>query len=86
MDSTKFSCQKCRYVYDPKSDMDEGIPFDELPGDWLCPKCFSADKSEFIAIKLEGEPNKNVAMKGVALTAQWAEETAKTEGKYLEWQ
>ena len=42
----KFKCQKCRYIYDPKSDLDEGIPFDELPGDWLCPKCFS-DKSEF---------------------------------------
>ena len=50
MDFVKFRCQKCRYTYDPESDFDEGIPFDELPGDWLCPKCYS-DKSEFIAVE-----------------------------------
>lgn len=46
MDTTKFSCKKCSYVYDPQSDLDDGVPFNELPGDWLCPKCFS-DTTEF---------------------------------------
>lgn len=49
MDTIKFTCKKCAYVYDPQSNMDEGIPFDELPGDWLCPKCFT-DKSDFVPV------------------------------------
>lgn len=54
----KYKCQKCRYIYDPQSDQDEGLPFSELPGDWLCPKCFS-DKSEFIPAKDEKPATKS---------------------------
>jgi rubredoxin len=52
MDTMKFICQKCSYIYDPQSDLDDGMPFKELPGDWLCPKCFN-DKSEYIPLKKE---------------------------------
>ena len=52
MDAIKFKCKKCGYIYDPQSDEDEGLPFVDLPGDWLCPKCF-CDKSEFIPDKDE---------------------------------
>ena len=62
MDTMKFSCQNCRYVYDPQSKVDDGVPFDELPGDWLCPKCFKADKSEFIEVK-DGKPGQKEGIK-----------------------
>lgn len=70
MDSMKFSCQKCRYIYDPKSDVDEGVAFDELPGDWLCPKCFSADKSEFIAMNKHKSKPRVAVPDGIPVTAQ----------------
>jgi len=44
----KHICSVCAYVYD---DEIEGVPFDELPDDWVCPIC-TADKSFFEA---EGE-------------------------------
>ncbi len=39
----KHICSVCAYVYD---DEIEGVPFDELPDDWVCPIC-TADKSFF---------------------------------------
>lgn len=40
----KWRCAICQYVYDPAvGDQDNGVPagtpFDELPGDWVCPVC-----------------------------------------------
>ena len=40
----KYQCTVCGYIYDPeKGDPDSGIKpgtaFEELPDDWLCPKC-----------------------------------------------
>jgi rubredoxin len=46
----------CGYVYDPaagdpENDVVPGMPFEKLPGDWVCPLC-GAEKSEFVK---EGE-------------------------------
>jgi hemerythrin-like domain-containing protein/rubredoxin len=47
----KWKCTVCGYIYDPeKGDPEHGInagvPFDELPEDWVCPIC-SAPKQDF---------------------------------------
>ncbi len=54
MDSPKFLCPSCGYVYDPEDgDMTAGIapgtPFEDLPDDWICPLC-GINKSEFTEI------------------------------------
>ncbi len=48
----KAKCSVCGYVYDPRrgdpvSDVETGVEFDDLPGDWVCPIC-RAKKSKFI--------------------------------------
>lgn len=47
----RYKCSVCGYIYDPElGDSDNGIkpgvPFEELPGDWVCPVC-GAQKSQF---------------------------------------
>jgi len=47
----KWQCTICGYIYDPeKGDPESGIPagtpFEELPGDWVCPEC-GAPKEDF---------------------------------------
>lgn len=47
----KYKCSICGFVYDPaegdaSSGIEPGIPFDELPSDYLCPVC-GAGKEEF---------------------------------------
>jgi rubredoxin len=47
----KYECLACNYIYDPaKGDPENGVPpgtpFEELPGDWVCPLC-GAGKDEF---------------------------------------
>lgn len=47
----RYVCTVCGYVYDPeKGDPDNGIvpgiPFEELPDDWVCPVC-GAGKDKF---------------------------------------
>jgi rubredoxin len=47
----KYVCGICGYVYDPAvGDPDAGVaagvPFEELPEDWVCPLCGAA-KDEF---------------------------------------
>lgn len=32
-----YVCTVCGYVYDPEEN--GGIPFEELPEDWVCPMC-----------------------------------------------
>ena len=49
----KYVCEVCGYVYDPaEGDPDHGIkpgtPFDQIPGDWVCPVCGVA-KDQFSA-------------------------------------
>lgn len=33
----KYVCSVCGYVYDPAEN--DGVPFEELPDDWKCPRC-----------------------------------------------
>lgn len=33
----KYVCSICGYVYDPAEH--DGVPFEDLPDDWKCPKC-----------------------------------------------
>ena len=35
--SGKYVCSICGYVYDPAEH--NGVPFEELPADWKCPRC-----------------------------------------------
>ncbi|MDY6842645.1 MAG: flavin reductase [Thermodesulfobacteriota bacterium] len=47
----RYKCAVCGYVYDPKKGDPEGniapgVPFEELPDDWVCPVC-GAGKGEF---------------------------------------
>jgi pyruvate oxidase len=43
---TKLRCTVCNYIYDEEK---EGIKFDDLPSDWVCPIC-SAPKSAFVPL------------------------------------
>lgn len=47
----KHRCEVCNYIYDPaegvpKSGVEAGTPFEDLPEDWVCPEC-GAPKSKF---------------------------------------
>jgi rubredoxin len=47
----KYICTVCGHVYDPEEgDEDGGIasgtPFEDIPEDWVCPKC-GTQKSDF---------------------------------------
>ncbi len=51
VDTDKFKCKVCGYIYDPAQGDPEvnikpGVPFNELPAGWVCPVCGAA-KSEF---------------------------------------
>ena len=51
----KYICTVCNYVYEPvKRDLhgniEPGIPFENLPDDWVCPVC-GADKSQFKVVE-----------------------------------
>jgi rubredoxin len=40
----KYICDVCGYIYDPAQgdtagEIKPGIPFEELPPDWVCPLC-----------------------------------------------
>ncbi|WP_425802214.1 rubredoxin [Desulfitobacterium sp. Sab5] len=40
----KYVCTICGYVYDPAvgdpdSGIAPGIPFEDIPEDWVCPEC-----------------------------------------------
>ena len=40
----KWQCMVCGYIYDPAegdpdNGVDPGIPFGDLPEDWVCPEC-----------------------------------------------
>jgi len=43
---TKYRCPSCGYIYDEE---EEGIRFEELPDNWICPVCGEV-KSEFIKL------------------------------------
>lgn len=39
----KYVCKLCGYVYD---EVEEGVKFEDLPEDWVCPLC-GVGKEEF---------------------------------------
>lgn len=54
MDDSLHGCMVCGYLYDPRvGDPDRGIAagtrFEDLPDDWLCPRC-RAPKDEFMPL------------------------------------
>lgn len=47
----KWECLVCGYIYnpaegDPEGGIPPGMPFEELPSDWVCPQC-GAEKEMF---------------------------------------
>ncbi len=56
----KYVCPICGYIYDEEK---EGIPFDELPDNWVCPLCgasknvFEVEKTEEDTVKVEEVKN-----------------------------
>jgi flavin reductase (DIM6/NTAB) family NADH-FMN oxidoreductase RutF/rubredoxin len=42
----RYECPACGYIYDEAK---EGVKFEDLPDDWVCPVC-GEDKSEFILL------------------------------------
>jgi len=40
----KYRCKICGYIYDPEIGdnpfIKPGISFEDLPDDWLCPRCW----------------------------------------------
>jgi len=51
----KYSCDLCEWVYDPELGVPEegitpGVPFEDLPEDFICPDC-GAGKVDFSPIE-----------------------------------
>jgi rubredoxin len=49
----RFKCDSCGFIYDPRegdpsSGIGPGIPFSDLPSDYICPIC-GAGKDDFYA-------------------------------------
>ena len=42
----KWECELCGYIYDEDI---EGVPFEDLSEDWVCPEC-GASKDEFVKL------------------------------------
>jgi rubredoxin len=47
----RYKCNVCGYIYDPEQGepsygIDPGIPFNDLPADYICPVC-GAGKDEY---------------------------------------
>lgn len=47
LDMSKYECQVCGHIYDPNlgdaaSAIPPGVPFENLPEDWVCPDCGAA--------------------------------------------
>lgn len=48
----KYACELCGWEYDeelgdPDNGLDAGVPFEDLPDDFVCPLC-GAEKDEFV--------------------------------------
>ena len=85
----KHVCSVCAYVYD---DDVEGVPFDQLPDDWVCPIC-TADRGFFESedgggAGSGGPPTNEISHKGEGegeesiedYLAQWRRDTHALEG------
>lgn len=47
----RYICTNCGYIYDPATgdpahNLPAGVPFEDLPDDWVCPICY-VPKSQF---------------------------------------
>jgi len=42
----KWRCIPCDYIYDPAEGDEEGVAFEDLPENWVCPIC-GVGKDEF---------------------------------------
>lgn len=43
---TRYICANCGYIYDPRqgdplNDIPAGVPFENLPEQWVCPLCYA---------------------------------------------
>ena len=52
-----WKCTKCGYIYDPRvgdsrSEVSKGTAFEDLPDDWVCPRC-GVDKDKFVRIEVD---------------------------------
>ncbi len=50
----KWRCMTCGYIYDPEegdpdSGIESGTRFEELPDDWVCPRC-GVSKEMFVKL------------------------------------
>lgn len=50
-----YKCKVCGYIYDPekgepRTGIEPGTPFEELPDNWICPSC-GAPKRLFVIIQ-----------------------------------
>ena len=43
----KYECEVCGYIYDEAV---EGVKFEDLPEDWVCPLC-GVPKSSFVKVE-----------------------------------
>lgn len=53
--ANRYGCMVCGYTYDPcagdaSQHIPPGTPFDQLPGDWVCPHCHVVQRM-FVALK-----------------------------------
>jgi rubredoxin len=51
----KYVCTVCDWIYDPEAgvpelDIEPGIPFEDLPDDFMCPEC-GVGKEDFEPIE-----------------------------------
>lgn len=51
---SRYVCNICGYIYDPEAGDSEGgiapgTPFEDIPGDWVCPEC-GVTKDQFTRI------------------------------------
>jgi rubredoxin len=47
----RYVCINCAYIYDPAqgdplNNIPPGVPFEDLPDEWVCPMCY-ATKDKF---------------------------------------
>ena len=62
----KYRCRVCGYIYDEEK---EGVPFSELPDDWVCPVC--GEGKEGFELMDEGDSPASVSAPTVA---SWEED------------
>jgi len=51
IDKVYWECQVCDFAYD---EVEEGVPWNELPEDWVCPLC-GASREEFQKVIAQAE-------------------------------